>query len=241
MNNPSISVCIATFNGALFIEEQLRSVLIQLSINDEVIISDDSSTDDTIEIIKSINDPRIYILPKSSYKNPIFNFENAISAAKHEIIFLCDQDDIWLPNKVSETLKVFQDTHADLVLSDCKVVDEHLNIIHQSYRNLYNFKKSLFQIFFLNPYLGCCIAFKRRIFRKILPFPKFIPMHDIWIGSVCELFFKVVVYEKPLMLYRRHNSNATPYTATSRSKNSIAKKIGFRINMIRSLFLALFR
>jgi len=236
-----ISVCIATFNGALFIEEQIRSVLSQLSIDDEIIISDDSSTDETLAIIKSINDPRIHILPVVSFKNPIFNFENSLKAATGEYIYLCDQDDVWLPNKVSYVQNLFQNTNVDLILSDCKVVDTNLKVIHQSYRALYKFRKSILQIFLLNPYLGCCMAFRKRIFNKVLPFPKFIPMHDIWIGSICELFFNVTVIEEPLMLYRRHSANATPYTASSQSKNSWPKKIMFRINMLRGLFFALFR
>lgn len=241
MSTNRISVCIATYNGADFIEAQIRSILPQLSLDDEIVISDDSSTDSTLKIIDSINDTRIRILPLVAFKSPIFNFENAIRASTGEFIYLCDQDDVWLPDKICAVQKILQDTDTHLVLSDCKVVDENLNVIHQSYRGLYNFRNHWSQFLSLNPYLGCCMAFKREILFKILPFPKFIPMHDIWIGYVCEFFFNVAVLEKPLMLYRRHASNATPYTATSRSNNSLLKKIAFRINTLRGLFLAIFR
>jgi len=94
-----ISVCMATYNGEKYIYDQLQSILTQLSENDEVIISDNYSSDKTIEIIELFNDPRIkiYFLKKGK---SIKNFENALLHASRDYIFLADQDDIWLPGKV---------------------------------------------------------------------------------------------------------------------------------------------
>src|ERR1700690_1222765 len=110
-----ISVCIATRNGENFIEAQLRSVLSQLNANDEVIISDDCSTDRTPEIIRSLNDSRITLL-EVEYCNLIRNFENALLNASGDIIFLADQDDVWHPAKVSRTKELLQ--KYDLVVTD---------------------------------------------------------------------------------------------------------------------------
>ena len=94
------SVCIATYNGEKFIEEQIRSILLQLDSHDEIVISDDHSTDKTIQIIKSINDDRIKIIYNKNNKGYTNNFENAISKASGDFIYLSDQDDVWKPTKV---------------------------------------------------------------------------------------------------------------------------------------------
>src|SRR3954452_14743734 len=94
-----LSVALATYNGERFIAEQLKSIITQLDENSEVIISDNGSTDRTIEIITSFNDKRIVLL-HCSQRGLISNFENALNKVSGDIIFLSDQDDIWLGNKV---------------------------------------------------------------------------------------------------------------------------------------------
>lgn len=89
-----------TYNGEKYISVQLDSILKQLSENDEVIISDDSSTDRTVDVIKNFKDKRIKLYEDNHFHSPIFNFENALEKASGDIIFLSDQDDVWLDNKV---------------------------------------------------------------------------------------------------------------------------------------------
>ena len=100
-----ISVCIATYNGEKYIREQLDSILPQLGLDDEVIISDDSSTDNTLKIIEEYNDCRIKIFSNNKFYSPILNFENALKKAQGDFIFLSDQDDIWKSNKVEVVMK----------------------------------------------------------------------------------------------------------------------------------------
>lgn len=126
-----ITVCMATYNGEKYIEEQLESVLMQLHSNDEVIISDDGSGDSTVDLIRTFNDPRIRLLVGNNFFSPTQNFENALKYAKGDYIFLCDQDDVWLPDKVESMLQYL--LQYDLVVSDCKVVDAELNVISQSF------------------------------------------------------------------------------------------------------------
>src|SRR6266702_1070934 len=101
MNMQTISVCMATHNGARYIRQQLETILFQLGPDDEVVVSDDSSTDETIAIIKSFADQRIRLFENNTFYSSIFNFENALRRATGDIIVLSDQDDIWLDNKIA--------------------------------------------------------------------------------------------------------------------------------------------
>ncbi len=223
-----ISVCMATYNGEKYIKEQLDSILIQLESNDEIIISDDGSSDRTIQIIMEYRDPRIQLF-HNSFKNLILNFEFALKQAKGEHVFLSDQDDVRLRDKVELCLQKL--VSFDIVVSNCKVVNENLEIINNSFFELNNSKKGLIKNLSKNSYLGCCLAFKKEILSKALPFPTSIPMHDIWLGFVAELFFKVTFIDKPLVLYRRHGKNESP--TAENSPYSMFKKIKFRLNILK--------
>src|SRR5690606_17055698 len=114
-----ISVCIPTYNGEKYIKAQLESILVQLKPEDEVIISDDSSTDNTIEVIKLFADQRIKLFTNNKFKSPKFNLENALSKATGDIFFLADQDDIWEKDKIF-TLKEHLKSHT-LVYSNASM------------------------------------------------------------------------------------------------------------------------
>ena len=128
-----ISVCIATYNGGKFLVEQLQSILCQLGKDDEVIISDDGSTDNTYFLVMSMRDNRIkfyqhqsdsFLLP---HEKATLNFEHALKYAKGDYIFLSDQDDVWVENKVEIMCKYLR--YYSYVVSDCYITDSNLNII----------------------------------------------------------------------------------------------------------------
>ena len=123
-----ISVALASFNGEKYIKEQLESILVQLNENDEVIISDDGSLDNTLSIIKNFNDKRIKVIegPKMGVKQ---NFANAISHSNGKYIFLSDQDDIWEPSKVEKVLNTFDKTGCSCVIHDNVVFESGTNNI----------------------------------------------------------------------------------------------------------------
>lgn len=219
-----ISVCLASYNGELYIKEQIDSILPQLSDNDEIVISDDSSSDSTIKILMSYEDERIKLYKNHTKKSPVFNFENALKHAKGDYIFLCDQDDIWLPNKV-KTIIPFFDKY-DLIVSDCKVVDKRLNVLENSFFDSLKSGKGFWKNFTKNTYLGCCMAFKKEVLDYALPFPSKIAMHDIWIGLLAELNGNSFFLKEQLILYRRHNNNAS--FGGGKSKNSFLIKIKYR-------------
>ena len=236
-----ISVCIATYNGGQFIKEQLDSILKQLTDEDEIIVSDDGSTDNTIPIISSYNDKRIKVY--SHFKRPqkyIFsyttaNIKNALSHAIGDTIFLADQDDVWLPNKVNTMLKYCKEY--DLVLADCSGVDTHLNLLYESHFKLYDAKIGIIHNF-IGPccYLGSNMCFKHSFLEKIKSIPDNVP-HDLWIGIMANLKGSMYLLNERTMLYRRHNHNVSALNnkilkiATNR-KGNIKKNnhtLGFKL------------
>jgi glycosyltransferase involved in cell wall biosynthesis len=217
----------ATYNGEKYIYTQLESILCQLGEKDEVIISDDSSTDKTLEIIGSFKDERIKIHKYNTYYNPIFNFENALKNASGDIIFLSDQDDVWEENKVASVVELMSEY--DVIVSDCKVIDNNGVVIQESFFRTRNSGKGFWKNLYKCTYLGCCMAFGSRILKLSLPFPSNIPMHDLWIGTIGELYGRVKFCDQKLIKFRRHGSNHT--NTAGRSPYAFRKKLQFRINL----------
>ncbi len=228
-----ISICIATYNGERFIKEQLDSILPQLSEEDEVIISDDSSTDRTVEIINSFHSKQITLLEGGLFHSPTFNFEHALKHTNHEVIFLSDQDDIWEKDKVQKMLQHLQ-TY-DLVISDATIIDANGDPTGDTFYNINNSVPGLINNLIKNSYIGCTMAFNRKVLVKVLPFPKSTPMHDWWIGLVAECFGKVYFMQEPLTLYRRHETNAS--ASAEKSPYSLGKKLSMRFTLLANLFL----
>jgi glycosyltransferase involved in cell wall biosynthesis len=228
-----VSVCMATKNGAAFIREQLDSIVHQLNEDDEIIIFDDFSTDDTISIVQSFHDRRIRLIESSYERGVVRNFEDSLKSSNGDYIFLADQDDVWLPGKVLKMknhLKTF-----DLVMCDCQLVDVSLQQKKSSFYNVNNSGKGLVKNLIKNSYMGCCMAFTKQLKERSLPFPADTPMHDFWLGLIGELYFKVHFMQEVLVLHRRHESNAS--TTGRRSERSIRKKLSNRLRLVKNLFI----
>ncbi|MBE6329414.1 MAG: glycosyltransferase [Bacteroidales bacterium] len=231
-----ISVCLATYNGESFLKEQLTSILKQLGDDDEVVVSDDGSTDLTLTILQEFNDPRIKVFhhskrkQKYSFDYATHNFENAINNSRGEVIFFSDQDDVWLDGKIAMFMTALAD--CDLVLSDCKVVDSQLNELYPSYFKLNKSRTGIVYNLINNSYLGCCMAFKRSLLNKssALPFPKSLVPHDIWLGLLAERFGKVRLITSPTMLYRRHDGNLS--SSSKKSSLSLPLKFYYRFRIL---------
>ena len=237
-----ISVCIPTYNGEKYIQKQLDSILAQLGDGDEVVISDDSSSDSTIEIIKAYQDSRIQLIEGCGFRNPIFNLENALKKAKGDYIFLSDQDDFWLAGKVNITLEKLE--QYDIVVCNGHIVDEDEKIIHPSYFEWKGSGAGFIKNLKKNSYLGCSLAFNQKILDFMLPFPKRIAMHDIWIGMVGEWIGKPCFIEEPLFLYRRHDSNFTAAIHKGDDEltdNTLFYKIWYRVVMLWYLVTRYFK
>lgn len=204
-----ISVAIATYNGEKYIKEQLISILNQSIPVDEIIVSDDDSTDDTIKIVNSLKDNRVKIIegPKKGIKK---NFENAIKNTTGDYIFLSDQDDIWINNKVEKVLNAFENNDCTLVIHNADIVDNELNSINKSVFEWRKSRKGIIKNIIKNTYVGCCMAFEKDLIKYIIPIPNDIEMHDQWIGIINEKKYgKSLFISDKLIKYRRHNDNSS--------------------------------
>ncbi len=230
-----ISVCIATYNGEKYIKEQLNSILSQISEDDEVIVSDDGSSDKTISIIESIRDSRIKIFHNTGRHGFICNFENALQKAKGDYIFLSDQDDIWLPNKVKIIMKMFVDY--DLIVHDAELIGANGEILGKNYYSLLHNKTGFWSNLWKNRFIGCCMSFKKEVLNACLPFPKHISGHDFWIGMYAVKTFRVCFIPDVLLQYRRHENNAT--TSSEKSRLPLRRKISNRWMMLYAVYFRL--
>lgn len=243
-----ISVCIATYNGEKYIAEQLNSILSQIGKDDEVLVSDDGSTDGTIAVIKSINDLRIKVLPppiqiQQTSRNEWFtinkitaNFLNAIKYAKGDTVYLSDQDDVWLPDKVGVCEEILR--NHEVIVHTKTVVDQNLNYKVQRTTAQKDIRKASFlQSLRLSHFQGACMAFTKRVCDKIKKNSDLILesniAHDHAIGYVVLAYFgaRSVCFEpKSLILYRRHGNNVSP--TGEKSRHSLYFKIKYRIDDI---------
>lgn len=204
------SVVMASYNGAAYIRQQLESVLLQLRVTDEVIVSDDGSTDGTKEIVAEIAaaDARVKLLdgPRSGV---IKNFENALNACTGDVIFLCDQDDVWRADKLEQVLTKLRRTNAVLVLHDARLTDGELQSTADSYFAVHGTKTGFWANWWRNGFVGCCMAFRRELLETALPFPDKLPMHDQWLGLLAEKTGGTALLHEALIDYRRHEGTAT--------------------------------
>lgn len=215
---PLVSVAMATFNGALFLEEQLTSIFNQTYNNLEVIICDDGSNDGTAEILETFSNKHENLDVYINSKNLGFvgNFEKAISLCKGDYIALADQDDVWIDNKIECLIKEIGECsliHSDATLIDAKGVE-----FSDSWSDFYN--KNItqpFESYILsnNNITGCTCLFTKELKKLLLPIPSDVPYHDWWLAIVAYYNGGISYSDKKLIGYRQHDSNHTGYMPTT--------------------------
>ena len=220
----------ATYNGERFIREQIESIIVQLKVNDELIISDDSSTDNTLGIISQFDDSRIRVLTNQSFRSATRNFENALRHATGEVIFLSDQDDIWLPHKMSTMAPHLQ--NCDLVVSNCDFIDAVGKPMGESFFENFHSGPGLLKNFVKNTFLGNCMAFRRSVLDRALPFPeelhratRYLIYQDVWLGLLANALFRVKFIPEKLSGFRRHAGNASPTEMSVKSPQPLSRKL----------------
>ena len=212
--NILISIAMCTYNGERFIKEQLESILAQSYKNIELIITDDGSTDGSIEIIEEYQkqDSRITLYKNSKRLGFIKNFEKAIGLCRGEYIALADQDDIWKSKKLEIFLEQIDNNL--LIYSDAELIDRDSKplgrtLITSSKKNLVRGRNS--QAFlFDNCVSGNTLMFKRELVATILPIPlEFVSFHDTWIAFITSLQGTISYTHEPMTYYRRYDEQIT--------------------------------
>ncbi|MDP8984384.1 MAG: glycosyltransferase [Pseudomonadota bacterium] len=201
------SVVMASYMGGRFIGAQLDSILAQIGPGDEVIISDDASSDDTVAVAMQRNDPRVKIVRNDDTVGYVRNFERTIARARGQYIIFSDQDDVWLPGKLAQ-LSVALNAKSCAV-SDAVVVDEDLNELHASFFALRSASNFEFLPIFMKPcFIGATMACRKSYLDALMPFPPHVP-HDFWITLNATWDRELEIIMDPLILYRRHSSAAS--------------------------------
>jgi glycosyltransferase involved in cell wall biosynthesis len=228
----------ATWNGSKYVAMQLASILPQIAEQDEIVVVDDKSADDTVGIIRRLEDPRIRIIQHTENLGVVRSFEDAVRAARGELIFLSDQDDLWVAEKVESFLHAFNaDPRVTIVASAVQRIDEGgapLQISRQQTQP--RFRAGFLANMVRNHYQGSAMAFRSSIRSWILPFPAGHEdcqlLHDLWIGVVNAWHGGKVAYlETPLLLYRRHGANLS-------GTMSFRRQAEKRIRLLSALYRA---
>ncbi len=208
--SPQVSVALASYNGRRWLPAQLDSVLAQLAVDDEVVVVDDASQDGTPDWLRQQADPRLRLFAGAVNRGVRASFAQALSHCRGQYVFLCDQDDLWLPGK-RDALVAPLERGALLAVSDAQVIDADGRVIEDSFMaRRGGFRGGFLHTLVKNRYLGCAMAFRRELLDEVLPIPPEVPMHDMWIGALGSLRGPVAYIERPLMQYRRHGGNVSP-------------------------------
>lgn len=215
-----MAILLATYNGGLFLKEQLDSLFGQTDQDWHLYIHDDGSADDTVSVLEAYQKrypDRITVMdgaPTGSAKN---NFYYLLSRVEAPLYMFSDQDDVWLPDKIRLTRRAWE-KHSSaekpvLVFSDLKIADEKLNVISESMWNYYRFNTKDIQMRTLivqNVVTGCTMLVNRALRDAMLKYRHIenIPMHDKWAAMIAVNFGEIVRLNRATILYRQHSHNS---------------------------------
>lgn len=217
-----VEILMATYNGARFLKEQIESILGQTDPDWHLIIRDDGSQDGTVDLIRAYEKKRpgqITLLcgekPSGSAQN---NFFELMKLATQDLVMFCDQDDVWLPDKIAVTRARMEQAESEwgretplLVHTDLQVVDDRLEVISPSFFRMQklNPRRCAFhQLLVQNTVTGCTAMINRALLRLVRDNSPDIMMHDWWLGLIASCFGKVIPITQPTILYRQHSGNA---------------------------------
>ena len=234
-----IDILLATYNGEKFVKDQIESILNQTYEDFNLIISDDASTDNTLNILEEYEkkDTRIKVFKKEKNEGLIANFEFLLKNVTSDYFMFSDQDDIWKKDKIEKSINKLKEKNSGLVYTDLEIVDESLNVIYPSYwkyKKIYNKIKKYnnFEALYLNNFVtGCTILAKSKYIKDILPLPrnsKFV-LHDYWTALIISAKDKISFVEEPTIQYRQHKNNRV---GSSRKSDQLEK-----FEDLRNLFI----
>ena len=214
INSPLVSIIMATYNGSGYVTQQIESILSQEYAAFELIIVDDNSTDNTVEIILELakEDSRIALHANDRNMGVVRSFEKGIILSTGELIALSDQDDIWLPNHLNvliESIGQKSLAHTDSFMMYGNYKSNRLFSSYFSWVYRLNDVEKVTYLTQANYVRGASCLFTKSLKQYILPFPQNIPMHDHWIAFCAASFNGIHDTELPTTYYRRHDSTVT--------------------------------
>ena len=216
---PTVSVALCTYNGERFLQEQLDSIAMQTRTPDEVVVGDDGSSDLTLEILERWKQSVPFsVRIERNERNLGFakNFESTLSRCTGDVVFLCDQDDIWFPNRVERMTEALEQDAAvgivicgvDLINQDGKAMSDEASRL---YRISYPNDTSVYYLEYALKHpsrAGCMMAVRRSVLEKVYPLPDGWS-HDVWLFSMAPLYCEIQTLPDVLMHFRRHGANAS--------------------------------
>jgi glycosyltransferase involved in cell wall biosynthesis len=207
------SVCMATYRGAPFVREQIESILEQLHDDDELVIVDDASPDDTVAVIAQIDDPRIRLHTESVNRGYVATFEKAIRRARGTYVLLSDQDDVWTPGRLE--LMISHLNTSLVVAGNYSVLGEDGRMpARRPLRPGFDGRigwNTLAILVGYRPYFGCAMGFRRELVPVLVPFPGiFIESHDLWLAILGNATRSISHLSEVVVERRLHDYNVTP-------------------------------
>ena len=214
-----IDILLSSYNGERFLKQQLDSIVAQTFPTWRILIRDDGSTYNTLEVVSSYTsrDPRVQFLNDKGHRGACGSFATLIEHAVAPYIMLCDQDDIWYPEKIQTMMSAMQTAEKKfpssplLVVSDLHVIDEHQRTIAPSFWKYQGLSpetgSSFASLVIQNKFPGCSMLLNQALCELVLGIPEQAVMHDWWIAMAAAAFGHIIIMPDPLTHYRQHQSN----------------------------------
>lgn len=213
----TVSVCMATYNGAAYLREQVDSILAELRAGDELVVVDDASPDDTVALIEAYDDPRIRLVRNEQNRGYVRSFERALSLATGDVVLLSDQDDVWIRGRRDALVAAAEAKGIAasnlLLLGSEEPLRSPLTGRPWLLRAADGDRALRNELCILAgdiPYFGCAMAIRRDCLDLVLPFPQNLTeSHDLWIATVANAAKRMIHLEQPTLYRRVHADNAS--------------------------------
>lgn len=236
----SIDIILGTYNGAVYLDEQIESLLAQKEQNWRLLIRDDGSTDDTVDIIQSYVEQYPDKISHVDMGGPnlgvVGNFARLLEESTADYVMFCDQDDRWYPDKITLTLKALSDMEIQygtdiplLVHTDARLVDESMQPTHASFHDALSHEPArtcLAYELIQNTAHGCTIMMNRALVQLALPVPKEARMHDMWVHLLTQSSGYADYLDVATLDYRQHGKNVIGALPQSHDAAQAKRKAG---------------
>ncbi|MDY0830363.1 glycosyltransferase [Microbacterium sp. BG28] len=211
----TVSVCMATYNGAAYVVHQLQSILAELRPDDEIVVVDDASIDETVQLVRSIDDDRIRVIAQQRNAGYVASFARALAEARGDVLMLSDQDDEWVPGRRALLVAALGD--ADVVASNLEMLGTGAPLTSPLTGKPWvlmssdsPIRRQLAIFAGVAPYYGCAMALRRSALTYLLPFPDGLrESHDLWIATAANAQRRLAHVGSATVRRRVHESNAS--------------------------------